>query len=58
MERAEQELPVALDQRGGVVLVRYQTLSVRGALHEVRRFDRDAPHPGMQALERVCVVAW
>jgi len=51
-------LPVALNQGGGVVSVRNQTLSRRGSFRKVRRFGRDAPHPSMQALERVCVAGW
>jgi hypothetical protein len=51
-------MPVALNQRGGVVSVRNQTLSLRGSFRKVRRFDHDAPHPGMQALESVCVAGW
>jgi hypothetical protein len=57
-ERAQEELPVALNQRGGVVPIRNQTLSRRGSFRKMRRFDRDAPHPGMQAPERICVTDW
>ena len=58
LERVEEEISVALNQRRGFVAVRDKTLSLRASFREVRCLDRDAPHPRMQALQRVCVVRW
>jgi len=56
VQRAEEEMPVALSERRGFVSVRDQLLSRCGSFREVRCLDLDAAHPRMQAVERFCVV--
>ena len=56
VQRVEEEMPVALRKRGGLVSARDQPLSRCDSFHEVRRRDLDTSHPPVQTLERVCVV--
>lgn len=58
LQRAEEEMPVVLGERGGFVSVRDQPHSLCGSFHEVRRRELDASHPHVQAMERVCIFAW
>ena len=58
LQRAEEEMPVCLTERGGFVSVRDQPHSLCCSFHEVRRRDLDAPQPRVQAMERDCVFRW
>ena len=44
LQRAEEEVPVGLSERGGLVSVRDQPFSLCGSVQEVRRRDLDASH--------------
>lgn len=58
VQRAQEEMPVRLSERGGCVSVRDQPHSLCGSFHEVRRRQLDASHPRVQAMEGVCVFGW
>ena len=58
LQRAEEEMPVGLSERGGFVSVRDQLRSFFGSFQEVRCRDLDVSHPRVQAMERVCVFGW
>jgi len=58
VQRAQEEMPVGLTERGGCVSVRDQPLCLSDSFHEVRRRDPDASHPGVQAMEGICVLGW
>ena len=58
MQRAEEEMPVGLSERGGFVSVRDEPFSLCDSVQEVRGCDLDASHAAVQALEHVSVCAW
>ena len=58
LQCAEEKAPVVLSQCGGLVSLRDQPLSLCDPVQEVRSCYLDASHPGVQALEHVCVCAW
>jgi hypothetical protein len=45
LQRAEEEMPVGLSERGGFVSVGDRPFSLDGSVQEVRRGDLDASHP-------------
>ena len=55
LQRAQEEIPVGLGERGGFVSVRDQPLSLCDAFPEVRRRDLDASHARVQTMQRVGV---
>lgn len=54
----QEEMPVGLGKRGGLVSVGDKPFSLGGSVQEARSCDLDASHPHVQAMERVCVCAW
>jgi hypothetical protein len=58
LQRAEEEMPVGLGERGGFVSVDNKPFSLCDPVQEVRGGDLSASHAGMQALEHVCVCTW
>jgi hypothetical protein len=57
LQRAEEEMPISLSERGGFGSLRDQPFSLCGSVQEVWGCDLDASHAGVQALEHVCVCA-
>ena len=55
LQRAQEEIPVGLSERGCLVPVRDQLLSFFDAFQEVRRRDLDASHACVQTMQRVGV---
>lgn len=52
-QRAQEELPVGLSERGGFVSIRDKPSSLCDSFHEVRRRQLDVSHPCVQAMQRV-----